>query len=241
LTIRFSFSLFWRNRLRTKIINETKFLGTIYIFAVLLMIGLSLLFPVLSQHFFFYKFIPKISFFLPRTILPETVIIFFILSWFLSHLKMTTPFKLFQSEIIIFIFFLGTFWIKVHNNLNISHFYLSSEGIQEIEQLQIATRDEQTFFYPPWIHIEHIDLKRLELIPNILQKEREAQMLEQDLYSNFHSNQNTCKNLSGKTIYFTSNSLIPQQLQKYSEETLKVLSTCCQFEKELTLFQKIKC
>ena len=76
---------------------------------LLLTIFASLAFPFLSQHYFFYLFVPNLSLFLPRFLIPLSLIFYLYL------------FKFFPSPFLLLI--LLPFWMKTNSAINFTSFY----------------------------------------------------------------------------------------------------------------------
>lgn len=100
---------------------------------LLLTVFVSLVFPFLSQRFFFYLFVPNVSLFIPRFLIPFSVI-FYIYSY-----------KLFPSPFLLLI--LLPFWLKTNSAINLTPFYSS--------RLPLSNSQNQLIL-PPW---ENLRLK----------------------------------------------------------------------------------
>jgi hypothetical protein len=94
-------------------------------------ITISFLFPILSQRFFFYHFIPKVSLMLPRFMLPLSIFFFIELN---QHLTRKTT-VLLILPIIVF------FWINPNIKLNYETYYNSSRPLPH---------QENALILPPW-------------------------------------------------------------------------------------------
>lgn len=93
---------------------------------LLFTILISIIFPFLSQHNFFYMFIPKISLFLPRFLIPTSIAFYIFL------------YKFYPSPFLILI--LLPFWIKTYSSINLHSFYPSQSPLSAQNQLIL----------PPW-------------------------------------------------------------------------------------------
>lgn len=104
-----------------------KLFFTIPIFITILV---SIVFPIISQRFFFYQFIPKLSLFIPRFMLPLSVYFFIFLFKNISPLK---------SKLLLLIFLL--LWINPYIKLNINSSYTSTKLLNQANDYLLL---------PPW-------------------------------------------------------------------------------------------
>jgi len=126
------FSLIFYSFFSTIIFFQSKkhsFFFFAFTLPILLTIFVSIAFPFLSLHRFFYLFIPKLSIFIPRFLIPLSVFFFI---YVFNHLS---PFK---SLSLISIFTL--LWINPYIKLNINSYYKSIEPL---------TSGLNTLFLPP--------------------------------------------------------------------------------------------
>lgn len=110
---------------------------------LLIVILISITFPILSQRFFFYHFIPKLSLFIPRFMLPLSLYFYVCLS------TKNRPY-------LLALFFL--LWLKPFYKINLQPFY---------SQIQIINHPSSTLILPPWENLRlqapftHQDLDRI--------------------------------------------------------------------------------
>jgi hypothetical protein len=97
---------------------------------LLITIFISISFPFLSQHLFFYLFIPKISLFIPRFLLPLSVYFYIFLCKSIQ--------KKYQLPILIILII---FWFTPNLKLNLHPFYASASPLN---------LSSDTLVMPPW-------------------------------------------------------------------------------------------
>lgn len=131
---------------------------------VLITIIISIAFPLISQRLFFYHFIPKLSLFIPRFMLPLSIYFFIFL---------LTNLSLFKSKLLLFIFVL--LWINPYIKLNINPSY---------SPIKPLSKADNTILLPPWENLSLPDNYSQSDIENISKIFNSALLLEKNLYQN---------------------------------------------------------
>lgn len=183
--------------------NNQKFL---YIFTIPLFISIfiSLLFPFLSQHFFFYQIIPKISLLLPRFLLPFSLIFFYFL------------FSEYSPKLYLFLFLSLLFWINTFLKINLQNPYRDASPLNYSSSVLI---------FPPWENLRLNSSFTSNDLQNIAQKFSNASTLETSILH--HS---SCQILSPyqKIIYLPDPSI--KSLEPYQKQITTFFNDCCHQE-----------
>lgn len=145
----------------TKNILKLKLFFTI---PLIITIIVSIIFPIISQRFFFYHFIPKLSLFVPRFLIP--ISLFFFISIYTKLSKR-------HSKILLFLLII--LWINpyIKLNYNYNHIYSSVKPISQVDN---------SIFLPPWENLRLTDKYSLIDIKNISQAHDSALVLEKNLF-----------------------------------------------------------
>jgi hypothetical protein len=169
-----------------------------------IIIIVSVLFPFLSQHFFFFQFIPKISLILPRFILPLSI--FFFLGLYQS-----------LSNKIIFLLLIPLFiifWIKPNLKLNYFPYY---------DPVLPFTTPINSLVLPPW--------ENLRLKPNfskndldLISQKYNSSLITEKYVVNFESHPDCLPLQQFSQIIYLDQSI--PNLNNYQQHTKKILSWC---------------
>lgn len=175
-----------------------------FVLPLLITIIISLLFPLFSQRFFFYHFIPKISLFIPRFLLPLSIY-FYIFIFSLLTIK-KQPLLLLLLLII---------WIIPNYKLNIKNFYIDANPI---------STTTQSLVMPPWENLRlNTNFSRSDL--NIIAKNFDtATSIENSLLNN--PKKPDCSLLAPyqKIIYITDPSI--KTISKYHQNIQQIIKSC---------------
>lgn len=178
----------------------------LYFFTIPFFISIlvSLLFPFLSQHFFFYKFIPKISLLLPRFLLPFSIIFFYFL--FSDYFK----------RIYLILFLSSLFWINTFIKINLYNPYRDATPLNY---------SPSTLVFPPWENLRLNFRFSSNDLQNITQKFSQASLLETSIL-----NLSSCQILSPyqKIIYLPDSSI--KNLNLYQKQITTFFDSCCHQE-----------
>lgn len=174
-----------------------------FTFPIILTISISILFPFLSQHFFFHTFIPKISLFISRFLLPLSI--YFYISLFIS-----TKRKL-QILLLIVLILL---WINPYKKLNFYQFYSNTSP---------KNYPIDSLILPPWENLKlNQNFSKADL--NQISKNYNSSLLVEQEIINFSANSN-CQFLQkySKIIYIDQ---YTKTLEKYQKHTKEIIEKC---------------
>lgn len=184
--------------------KKSKLFFYFFVLPLLTTVIISLLFPFLSERFFFYHFIPKISLFIPRFLLPLSIYFYI----FIFSLLKT------KKQHFLLLLLLIT-WIIPNHKLNIKHFYVDANPIPTTSQILLM---------PPW--------ENLRLNPNfsssdlniISQNFNNASNIEAILLKN--PQLPDCSPLSPykKIIYIIDPSI--KTISKYHQNLQQIIKSC---------------
>lgn len=139
-----------------KLSSSTKFFY-LYTLPLSLTVIISILFPILSQRFFFYQFIPKISLWLPRFLLPLSVTFYLLVS----------RLGVFKRFALIFLLI----YVPINININLHSPYPSKN----------VSLPENILFLPPWENLFLPPKYSTNDINNMVYKYNLAEKIEKDL------------------------------------------------------------
>jgi hypothetical protein len=175
-----------------------------YTLPLIVTILISVIFPFLSQHFFFYHFIPKISLFLPRFLLPMS------LYFYIFVFQEIKP-KL-QIPLLIILFIL---WLIPNSKLNFHPFYINANPINY---------PKNSLIMPPWENLRlHSSFSNSDL-NTIAQNFNIASSIESTL-TNSSSNPDCTSLKQFKNIYYLVDSTITS-LNNYHLKIQNLLKLC---------------
>lgn len=171
---------------------------------LIITIIISAIFPFLSQHFFFYRFIPKISLMLPRFILPISLFFFIEIS---QHLTQKT-----YGKIIIPIFLI--LWITPNIELNYQSYYGFSPPIPN---------PANSIILPPWENLRINSSFTREDLDNVTENYNTALVIEKFIVGfDLHPN---CSPLQKYSHIIYINQSVAG-LYSYQQHTQQVISRC---------------
>jgi hypothetical protein len=167
-------------------------------------IFISVAFPFLSQRFFFYHFIPKISLFIPRFLLPLSLYFYLFFSSLIHH-KYKTP--------ILIIFLL--FWFIPNSKLNLHPFYTNTSPL---------SYSSDTLIMPPWENLRlNYNFSKQDL-DKISKDFDNAQTVENDLRQNPQSPDCASLKKYQKIVYITDPSI--KSITDYHLKNQQLLKQC---------------
>jgi hypothetical protein len=191
------------------------------LFPSLLIIGVSFAFPILSQRFFFYHFIPKLSLFLPRVFTP----IFVMAGVWILQLVAQHQFPVWLNKRFVgtvFLFAVSLVWLR--STLNIYQRKMIDEKIESTitHLVDGQSPNASPYFLPSWSAITAIRLNSLEKISENQRLLHQSEKLEQKLFSaqNFD-----CAELPHGQV--TSTGYVSPSIAQYYVDGEKKLDTCC--------------
>lgn len=174
-----------------------------FILPLVITILISISFPFLSQHFFFYTFIPKISLFIPRFLLPLSIYFFIFL---FSSIKT----KL-QIPLLIILVLL---WINPYIKLNFQQFYPS---------VTPQSYPPKSLVLPPWENLRlHQNFSNSDL-KQISEKYNSSLLIERKIID--FSSKEDCQFLKKYSSIIYINQNIPS-LEKYQNHTKQIIRDC---------------
>jgi len=118
----------------------------------------------LSQRKFFHLFVPKISLFLPRFLIP--IFSVFFIDFFITHKKKYSQ---------IFIFFMLLVSIKINTAINIKNFYYPTN--------KLVITKPNSIFLPPWENLYLQNIYSKTDLEQISRKFTLSQQIEKELLS----------------------------------------------------------
>lgn len=208
------------------------------IIPLLTILFLSYFLTFLSHRFFMNQFIPRISLFIPRILLP-----FVIFLWIFAVEKLFFYWNVFKHKIkvfIVFIFLLTLifYWGFLNYDLNVKNFCSNNEQNSVLQILQKnQALNNQFNLWPHWMWIEAIELNNLENTSIISDQKIKDEKFEQLFIDQSYSL--NCKELHNMSIYFYTGSVTSQE--KLQSEIMDLLNKCCTQQDEIGLFKSWKC
>jgi len=164
-----------------------------------LTITVSILFPIISQRHLFYLFIPKISLFLPRYLIP--IFIIFFIQGFNRHQK---------TKAILLIFFC-LFWIRTYYLINHRHYYSPATPINSTS----------TLILPPWENLRLSSSFTSNDLSSLATNYRQALDFEKVIIS-----QPSICPTTNHTITYLNQPF--NSMTAYQQQILTFLEKCCQ-------------
>lgn len=208
------------------IIDESLFF--LVLFPGLMILAVSVLFPILSQRFFFYRFLPKLSIILPRVFLAELITGSVVLVEGAHHLlkkMITRPYR------VVFVLFLGLLTIGwgmsfFRITATVNDYKLDGQNkALLIEQARTLSQSngKPTIFLPSWIWMDGINSNSLERVNQYEKDLRQSESVEKMLLSNDFK---SCGSLLGKNVVMAR---VESQItvQKYYQLGTSRLDECC--------------
>lgn len=199
---------------------------------------LSYFITFLSHRFFINQFVPRISLFIPRILLP-----FVIFLWIFLVNKLFFYWDIFKHKIkVIIIFILSStlifYWVLLNYDLNIKNFCSNNEQAVLLQILQKnQALGDQFNLWPHWMWIEAIqpnNLKDISIISDQKTKDKKFEQLFID-----RSYLLDCNELNSGSVYSYTGGLFSQE--KLQNEIISLLDKCCVQQDKIGLFKSWKC
>lgn len=190
----------------------------------LFLLSVSILFPILSQRFFFYQFIPKLSVFLPRVFLPIVIFSSVLVAELLPKLFSQRS-SLYQKNILSLIGSIVVIgWTMSYLGIYSS---LRTMNIEEQQSQALVTDinslvQQPIFVLPSWIWLREVHSSDLPHINAVVSKLNESKAQENLLTSGTAA----CAQLQMGTYVFVKDE-IALTIDSYYEQAASVLDRCC--------------
>lgn len=172
---------------------------------LLVTIIVSFSFPILSQRFFFYHFIPKISLFIPRFLLPLSLYFYLFISKLIN--------KKYYSIILLILI---TLWIYPNYKLNYNAFYPETTP---------RSYSSDTLILPPWENLRLNSIFSHENLDKISHNFDIATAIENSL-SKTSQNHDCTPLYQFKYISYIFDPSI-KSMSSYNEKNRNILNFCC--------------
>ncbi len=185
----------------------------------------SMLMPVLSQHFFFYQFVPKLSLFLPRVFTPFVVVGSCLVAegigkWFPKQVLTVR-----SVTVALGILLLGL-WI--HSTVEILSIAAKFQQVETFNQQLFQLADQfrsksgqETYYLPSWVLMSKVTPSSLDNIHQVQQEIQSSADLENFL---LETPQPSCAQFTHIQVIYTG---VASTIQKFYEPVLQTLDHCC--------------
>lgn len=200
---------------------------------------LSYFITFLSHRFFFNQFIPRISLFIPRILLPFIIILWISLIDLLSIYWKKFEYKIKLFVIFAFLFVFVIYWIWLNFKLNVRNFCSDSQQEFILQVFEKNKASNIAFnFWPHWMLIEAIQPQNLDNISSISEQKTKDKRFEQLFISQTSHNFN-CEKLQDANVYAYVGDFASQE--KLQKEIINILNKCCVKQKKFELFENWQC
>jgi len=211
-----------RNR-RVKIDEKVVFLVVLPILAVM---SVSVLFPILSQRFFFYQFLPKLSIFLPRAFLPEVVMASILLAKHIGKDSTRSTFNIIRNGAVCCVCLAWVMsMVNIHHLIN--NFWVAESQktalISHASELETKNR-KRTEIIPSWLWLNKLNERTLSSYGEITGRVSSSENTENLL---FQRKVESCQVFENKNIFLMSSEGF-YTLQSYYQTVEENLDACCQ-------------
>lgn len=193
---------------------------------------LSLIFPILSQRFFFYQFVPKLSLFLPRIFLPLVVILSGVVTESVSHLTKGVSPVTKQLLLVFFILLvLGWGFSFRHQLVSLTSSQANEDHTQSLVRLAKELNEKNgfpTYFLPSWIWLSQIAPETLSQIAHVGNLTRLSETFEKQV-----ADSDSCDVTKNVNVIFDSHEMSPSILAFY-QKNAEQMEHCCQEERTIS-------
>lgn len=203
---------------------------------------LSVLFPLLSQRHFFYLFIPKISFFLPRFFVPQLIFFSAYIAVVSSSLNMGHLTRGWKKALLLLCICLSLLWVRTYSVMmdHSNALQLNEEkkiaALQKKRELE-ANTDTTVTILPAWIALTSLNSKNLTQIEAIKKEVDAAEKLERLLFSNTEFN---CSELNNRRVFYLPADTAATVQETY-EQKVSSLESCCEEVVDSTVSKEWSC
>lgn len=231
------FGLVWvaQKRKNAKLGSSFLDLGILVVLPVASIFVISLVMPFLSQRFFFYQFLPKLSLFLPRLFTPLLVLFFCSAAEAVNAVTRENLRPLFKVCLGVLLSLTCLFWWRSYMEIWRKAVDLQKEEAQKAEflrkeQVEVGTGQESgnLILLPSWSWLSLLNTNNLEELPAIMSHLEKSAQLESEVVPQPLS---SCTELHQKKILYFKNQTA-YTVSSYYENGQRNIERCCVKETE---------
>lgn len=209
-----------RLRLREVCIRHREIVCILFL-PILFILLISFAFPLLSQRFFFYQFLPKLSLFLPRVFLPLVL--------FASSYIASMPFTQSRRRIVVatvMVFLWAGTYLSYSRTAAIdrANSVIQDTVATQVQQLDDSVREE-VIWLPSWARIHTMTPDKMSVAGDVGAYITRAEKVEDNLFS--QSKSNHCDTLRQQYVVVNAE-LAAESVRSYYRDAEAILDVCCQ-------------
>lgn len=210
-------------------------LGALVVLPCLLIVSISLVMPFLSQRFFFYQFLPRLSLFLPRLFTPILVMFFCTSAEVINRKIRERALPVFKVSVGLLLGLTSVFWVRSYVEIWKTTINLQRKEAQKIEflkkeQVEVGETLESSniILLPSWSWLTLLNTNNLDELPAIMSRSNESAQFESELVARPLI---SCSSLQQKKIIFLKNQTA-YTVSSYYQNGERNIEHCCRKETE---------